>query len=51
MFQEMRIIARLKGEGLTDQRVIDRAVADNLFQYPTESPTNKSQGFRERFSK
>lgn len=36
MFQEMRIIARLKSEGLTDQRVIDRAVADNLFQYPTE---------------
>lgn len=36
MFQEMRIAARLRLEGLTDQDIIARIYEDNLFQYPTE---------------
>ena len=36
MFQEMRITARLKLEGLTDQGIIARVYENNLFQYPTE---------------
>ena len=36
MFQEMRITARLKLEGLTDQDIIASVYEDNLFQYPTE---------------
>lgn len=36
MFQEMRIAARLKLEGLEDQSILERVYEDNLFQYPTE---------------
>lgn len=36
MFQEMRITARLKLEGLIDQDIIAKVYEDNLFQYPTE---------------
>ena len=36
MFQEMRITARLKLEGLIDQDIIVKVYEDNLFQYPTE---------------
>ena len=36
MLQEMRITARLKLEGLTDQDIIASVYEDNLFQYPTE---------------
>lgn len=36
MFQEMRIAARLKLDGLSDEDVLTRVFEDNLFQYPTE---------------
>lgn len=36
MFREMRTVARLYSEGLTEQEIIDKVFYDNLFQYPTE---------------
>ncbi|MEY8428520.1 DUF1819 family protein [Lachnospiraceae bacterium 46-15] len=36
LFYEMRTTARLMREGLEDNKVIDRIVEENLFQYPTE---------------
>lgn len=36
LFYEMRTTAKLMREGLNDNEIIDRIVADNLFQYPTE---------------
>ena len=36
MFQEMRITARLKQEGLNDADILERVYEGNLFQYPTE---------------
>ena len=36
LFYEMRITARLKWEGLSDEEVIGRVMKENLFQYPTE---------------
>lgn len=36
MFQEMRIVAKMKLEGLDDSAILNRAYDENLFQYPTE---------------
>lgn len=36
LFYEMRTTAKLMREGFNDEETIDRIVADNLFQYPTE---------------
>lgn len=36
MFYEMRTTAKLLTEGLTDKEAIQRIIAENLFQYPTE---------------
>ena len=36
MFQEMRISARLRLEGLIDKDIIAKVYESNLFQYPTE---------------
>ena len=36
MFQEMRIVARLKLEGVSDEEIARRIFEENLFQYPTE---------------
>lgn len=36
LFYEMRTTAKLICEGLEDNKIIDRIVEDNLFQYPTE---------------
>ncbi len=36
MFQEMRLVARLKIEGLDDQNILKKVYEENLFQYPTE---------------
>lgn len=36
MFYEMRTTAKLLMEGLTDKEAIQRIIAENLFQYPTE---------------
>ena len=36
LFYEMRIVARLLNDGLSDEEVIGQIVEENLFQYPTE---------------
>lgn len=36
LFHEMRITAKLLNDGLTDEDVINKVIAENLFQYPTE---------------
>ena len=36
LFHEMRTTARLMTEGLDDKDIIDRIIAENLFQNPTE---------------
>jgi hypothetical protein len=36
LFYEMRTTAKLMSEGLTEDKIIERIVEDNLFQYPTE---------------
>lgn len=36
LFYEMRTTAKLIQEGLDDKEIINRIVAENLFQYPTE---------------
>lgn len=36
LFYEVRNTARLMADGLSDTEVIDRIIAENLFQYPTE---------------
>ena len=41
LFYEMRTTARLVAEGLSDEQVIDRITADNLFQYPTEKSVRR----------
>lgn len=39
MFQEMRIVARLRQEGSTDAEILQSVYENNLFQYPTERET------------
>lgn len=41
LFYEMRITARLFCDGLCKNDIVDRIVADNLFQYPTEKSVRK----------
>lgn len=41
LFYEMRTIARLMAEGLSEKEIIERIVKDNLFQYPTEKSIQK----------
>ena len=36
MFQEMRIVAKLLSEGMSDDDVLKRVTEENMFQYPTE---------------
>lgn len=36
MFREMRIVARLYQQGLTDSEILEQVCRENLFQYPTE---------------
>lgn len=36
LFYEMKITAKLMGEGFEDKEIIERIVGENLFQYPTE---------------
>lgn len=35
-FYEMRTTAQLMGEGLPDEEIVEKIMAENLFQYPTE---------------
>lgn len=41
LFHEMRTTARLKSEGLTDAEIVEKIMADNLFQYPTEKSVKR----------
>lgn len=36
LFYEMRTTAKLMGEGLNEEEIINKIVEENLFQYPTE---------------
>ena len=36
MFREMRIVARLRRQGLPDSEICEKVFCENLFQYPTE---------------
>ena len=36
LFHEMRIVAKLLNQGMTEQEVMDEIAQNNLFQYPTE---------------
>lgn len=36
LMREMRIVARLRQEGLGDEAVIERVASENLIQYPTD---------------
>ena len=36
MFSEMRITARLKQSGLSDEEILEKICHENLYQYPTE---------------
>lgn len=42
LFYEMRTTARLLQEGLTDQKVVDQILLENLFQYPTEKTVKQT---------
>lgn len=41
LFYEMRTTARLMITGIDDAQIIERIIADNLFQYPTEKSIKK----------
>ncbi|MBR3206548.1 MAG: DUF1819 family protein [Bacillus sp. (in: Bacteria)] len=44
LFYEVRMTAKLKCEGLSDEDVVGRIVQDNLFQFPTEKSVRKVAG-------
>lgn len=35
LLRETRVVARLRLEGLANDQIVERVVAENLFQYPT----------------
>lgn len=39
MFREIRLIAQLHKDGMTDAQVMKKVMEENLFQYPTERET------------
>jgi len=41
LFYEMRITAKLLAEGLSEDRVVEHIIKDNLFQFPTERSVRK----------
>ena len=41
LFYQMRTTAKLMKTGLSDARIVERIVSDNLFQYPTEKSIKK----------
>lgn len=44
LFYEMRTTAKLLLEGLSDKEIIERIVADNLYQFPTEKSIRNLAG-------
>lgn len=41
LFYEMRTTAKLLVQGLEDRQIVDKIIAGNLFQYPTEKSINQ----------
>lgn len=41
LFYEMRTTAKLLSQGMSEDEVINRIIADNLFQYPTEKSVKR----------
>jgi len=41
LFYEVRITAKLRADGLSDDKIIEKIVAENLFQYPTEKSVQR----------
>lgn len=41
LFYEMRTTAKLMSEGLTENKIVERIVTENLFQYPTEKSVKR----------
>lgn len=41
LFHEMRVIACLVIEGLSDEEILDKVYEENLFQYPTEKSVKR----------
>lgn len=41
LFYEMRITAKLVNEGLSEDKIVERIAAENLFQYPTEKSVKR----------
>lgn len=44
LFYEMRTTAKLISDGLSDNEVIEKIIADNLFQFPTEKSIRNLAG-------
>ena len=45
LFHELRITAKLLRQGLTEQEVVSKIIADNLFQYPTEKSVKRMAAY------
>ncbi|MCH4073096.1 DUF1819 family protein [Pseudoramibacter sp.] len=41
LFYEVRTTAKLRADGLSDDKIIEKIVAENLFQYPTEKSVQR----------
>lgn len=41
LFYEMRTTAKLLVQGLEDRQIVEKIIAENLFQYPTEKSINQ----------
>lgn len=41
LFYEMRTTAKLMSEGLSDDKIVEKIVEENLFQYPTEKSVKR----------
>lgn len=41
LFHEVRTTAKLRADGLSDDKIIEKIVAENLFQYPTEKSVQR----------
>jgi len=45
LFHEMRTTAKLLMQGIAEEEVVSKIIADNLFQYPTEKSVRRMAGF------
>lgn len=44
LYYEMRTTAKLMSQGISDDKIIEQIVSDNLFQYPTEKTIKRIAG-------